>query len=218
MLLFLLAANKDIPATSRVYKPKSRYSRHTKPTLAKMVRSQIFIIDRIGQQLNTVQLRGYGDIERRAFFKAVAMYAKQGKMYQLALVEVTASEAQKNFMWLIINVAAKSLGYSPSEFRLFMEQLVFECAMNSQDDYFERTEWVDDVVNLETGELVKSQLKSPRLWKTGMCSDFTNFVTAYANNKSETPIKFPDPTDFKGEAKGEKNLVSDNYMTIKIEI
>jgi len=148
-------------------------------------------------------LTGIDSKNMNLFFKQVFEWCKPSKIYQLKPYEVTASEVQLNYTMLCLSLIADEMGVNTESIKVFFEDLVFECATNPDDDFFNSETWLISIVDVETGELKKQRLKSMTVWSTGMFNDFLDFVKFWYLRKNPTFL-FPDPKMYELPTKGRK--------------
>jgi len=153
---------------------------------------------------NSVVMYGYGVAERREFNRLIATSCKPNKVYQLKVVEVTASEVQTNYMHLCVNVAAKEFGCTDLELRHFFYSKVLERVLSGIDGNFQYNDWILCVTNPMTGELVKEDLQPLHQWSVSMMCNFIDFLQASV--KAHFPdFVFPDAAAYTLPRKGRKN-------------
>ena len=137
------------------------------------------------------------------FFKQVFEWCKAGKIYQLKPFEVNASEVQRNYVMLCLSLIAEEMGVNTDSIKVFFEDMVFECATNPEDDFFNSETWLENIVDIETQELKKQKLKSMARWTTTMFNDFLDFVKLWYTRKNPNFI-FPDSSMYELPVKGRK--------------
>ena len=152
-----------------------------------------------------VKLIGYGIKQRERLFKEFLSTSKNGKIYQLKFVEVTASEVQRNYMFLCLSLAADHAGYSSEGLRAVFENMVFESAKDIEQDFFKSEDWLIDIVDLQ-GEVKGQTLVHMSKWTTQMMSDFIDLIQA-AFTRMHPDFIFPDPKDYKLPKVGRKNEI-----------
>ena len=176
-----------------------------------MTLSAPFKVEKEGKKITLI---GYGAKQRKTFFAQVSDAAKNGKIYQLKLIEVTAAEVHRNYVFMCISLAAEQLGYTPEGLRAEIEDRVFHLAMDEQDDYFKRSDWIIDVVDIETQEVKKQTLRTMSHWSVSMMNDFFD-VFKYLMSKMLPNFTFPDPKEFSGIVKGARNeILNVNDVTV----
>ena len=171
---------------------------------------------KINKKQDEAEIRGYGATERKDFFHQIISEAKDGKLYQIKLVEVTPSEVQRNYMFMCLKLAANELGYSQPELRAVLEDIVFKSALDAENDFWDRTEWIIEPVDKNTGEVKAKALKTLSTWKVGMMNQFIELIH-FLTCDSFPKFKFPDPEKYKGEILGKRHEVSDSYTVVKLD-
>ena len=161
---------------------------------------------RIEKEPNKIKLVGYGKAQQKAFFQSFFSDCKNGAMYQLKVVEVNASELQRNYLFVCLKFAADHCGHSVDGLRATFESMMLECALDEANDYYKPEEWVINVVDLLTGEVKKQTLVTMSKWTVSMMSDFIELVH-FAFKQMYPNFVFPNPKDYVTERVGRKNEV-----------
>lgn len=173
---------------------------------------------RIEKGEKEMKLVGYGLPQRNEFFKQIFDWCKEGKIYQLKPVEVTASEVQRNYLFLCLSLAGEHIGMTSDGLRATIEDMVLNAANDPNDEFFNSDEWLVDVIDLETGEHKGKKLATMSQWSTGMMSDFIDFFQGVFLRLHNDFI-FPNPEDYKLPKVGRRNEVPypNEVSTIKIQ-
>ena len=163
-----------------------------------------------------VKLIGWGDKQRKAFMKLFLSEAKEGKIYQHKIIEVTAAEVHRNYMFLCLSFASEFLGRNTDSLRVNYEQMVFESANDPDNDFFEAKDWLIDIVTVQ-GEFKGQSIKHMSDWSVSMMNSFIELIQQSVLD-IEPNFKFPDSKLFTGTVKGLRNeIVSQNdYSIVKI--
>lgn len=173
-----------------------------------------FQIERDG---NTVVFYGYGAAERKEFNRLIAAYCSGGKTYQMSVKEVTASEVQTNYLHLCIGAACKDFGVTNLQLRHFFYAKALERAKEGIDNNFEYGDWVLQVFDPMSGELLKEDLLPMHKWSVSMMAAFIDFVQ-YSIKAHFPDFKFPDPEKYKLPAKGRKNEPVNRNICSKFDL
>jgi len=173
-----------------------------------------FMVERDG---NTVVFYGYGAAERKEFNRLIAAYCSGGKTYQMSVKEVTASEVQTNYLHLCIGAACSEFGVTGLQLRHFFYAKALERVMAAFDNNFEYEDWILQVIDPTTGELIKEDLKPLHEWSVSMVSTFIDFVQSSVN-ALYPDFKFPDPEKYKLPAKGRKNEPVNRNICSKFDL
>lgn len=153
---------------------------------------------------------------RKKFMQEVVKYAKDGKLYQMSFREVTASEVQRNYMFLCLSLAADSFGWTESYARCYFENKMEQLAKLEDNDYHDAAVWLNEIIDLDTAE-VKSKLKPMSDWKVGMMNQFIELI--HAETQRHFPnFLFPDSKEYKGEILGAKHTLDEEGDCFEIEI
>jgi hypothetical protein len=161
---------------------------------------------RIEKELNKVKLIGYGRTQQKAFFKSFFSECKNGGIYQLKPVEVTASELQRNYLFAVYSVISKQTGHGADSIRAYFENVMLELSLDVENDFYSREMWVLDVCDIETGEVKKQNLRTLTTWTVSMMSDFIEMVVFVTSSKFSN-VKIPNPKYYTLERVGRKNEV-----------
>ena len=155
---------------------------------------------------NKIKLIGYGKKQQKAFFQSFFSECKNGGMYQLKVVEVTASELQRNYLFVCLKFASDHCGHSVDGLRATFENIMLECALDEVNDYYKPEDWIVNVVDLASGEVKKQSLVTMSKWTASMMSDFIELVH-FVFKQMYPDFIFPNPKDYVCERVGRKNEV-----------
>lgn len=161
---------------------------------------------RVEKNDSEINLIGYGVDQRTEFFKTVASWCKNGKIYQMTIKEVTASEVQRNYLFLCLSLAAEHIGYTSDALRALIENIAFECALDVDNDFISAEDWIIDIIDIETSEVKGQTLRHMSDWDVSMMRDFIDLFQGYFMRKFPE-FKFPNPKDYMLPKVGRKNEV-----------
>jgi hypothetical protein len=151
------------------------------------------------------------------FFKMCFSWCKKGKIYQFSVKEVTAAEVQQNYFHLCMSLASESTGMTPTQIEYLFRAQILKKAISGQDENFNASDWVIDVIDPITSEIVGQELERFSKWDTTMLTNFLDYfelgITAMFPN-----FKMPNPKDYTLEVKGKKRQLPfpELKMTIKV--
>lgn len=148
-------------------------------------------------------LIGMDEKAMNAFFKQVTDWSKLGKIYQLVPREVTASEVQKNYIMLCISMIANDMAVDPKSVQISLEEMIFYLASDPNEELYLSSTWLTEVIDLDTGEVLRQKLISMSSWTSSMFSDFQHFFSEWYKRKNPK-FSFPDPDTYKLPRKGRK--------------
>jgi hypothetical protein len=150
------------------------------------------------------------------FFKMCFQYCKAGKIYQFKVHEVTHSELQRNYLFLCMALMADETGRTTQSIRAYYEDLAFEVAMDNENDFLKKDDWIINIVNFD-GEVTGVQLKSMTDWNVSMMNDFIDLVQGHFLRQYEN-FGFPNPKDYDLPKKGRKNELPYPELIMKISM
>lgn len=165
---------------------------------------------------NKIQYTGIGRKEIYRLLKKVADLLKPNKAYIIKVVEMTHAQVHSNYAHMCVKLAADEFGYSSDEFRAMIEDEIYQRAMNPDDDYFDRSEWIIEVADRETGEVKATKLKGMSSWKIGQMSQFIEILHLLTYKQFEG-FKFPDPEQYTGQIQGTRIEFANDSMSLTDE-
>jgi hypothetical protein len=149
---------------------------------------------------------GCGPTQFKSLFTEIGQRAKPNKIYVLKLVEMTASEVQKNYLFLCLSLVAEEAGTSSENLLAVFENQILRRAIEGYDDNCQKEDWVQEIHDIATQEIVGQQIKSLTKWNTSMMNYFLEYFMMAIKDTYPTFV-FPNPEDYKSPRVGRKNDV-----------
>lgn len=158
-------------------------------------------------------LIGMDEKAMNIFFKQVCEWSKLGKIYQLMPREVTASEVQRNYIKLCVSMVAEDMGVDPKAIQIGLEEMIFHLASDPNEDLYLSSTWLVDVIDIDTGEVMRQKLISMSSWTSSMFIEFQQFMSEWYKRKIPN-FKFPNPDMYKLPRKGRKRELPNPELKI----
>ena len=163
-----------------------------------------------------VIFNGWGKRLKMIFYKQIVSACKPNKLYQIKFIEVNAAGVHKNYMFMCLGMAAKELGYTKEGLRAYFERIVKLGALDEDNDHFSKDDWIIDIVDIESGEIVGHKLKSVNDWKVQMVNDFIDIIQ-FNTQKVYPRFVFPESKDYTGEVIGTRNEIGDDDLVMSLD-
>jgi hypothetical protein len=164
-----------------------------------------------------VTFTGYGTDERKEFNRLIAAYCVPGRTYQMSVKEVIASEVQTNYLHLCLGAACGEFGATDLQLRHFFYAKVLDRVKEGFDNNFEYNDWILQVIDPMTGELLKEELQPMHKWDVTMMRNFIDFVQSSV--KAHFPdFVFPDPEKYNKPIRGRKNEPINQNVCSKFDL
>ena len=159
----------------------------------------------INRNTEGVELTGIDGRTFREFIRLCSDYCKLGKIYHFSIKEITASEAQKNYLFLCLSMAAEETGQTTESMRTYFENTAYKMALDEQDDFFNESDWIAHIIDLD-GVVQGKALITMSSWTTSMMYDFIQLIQGIFLRQYPNFI-FPNPEDYTLPRKGRKNIL-----------